>query len=214
MPEDPRAAVARLRPGGRAATKRGAILAAAREILAEGGVRDLTVERVAARSGVAKTTVYRRWRDKHELALAVLIDMVESLAPTPELGDTRAELVSFLDATIMVVAGTPMGDVVRGLVPDLGADSPLGRAFRERVAAVRLADARRVIERGIERGALRTDLDVELLLDLLLGPVYYRLLLGSEPLRVGFAERVVDAVLPAFAVRAGSRQRDRPSARV
>jgi hypothetical protein len=56
-----------------------------------------------------------------------------------------------------------------------------------------------VIERGVERRALRPELDVELLLDLLLGAVYYRLLLSSQRLEIGFAEQVVDAVLPAFA---------------
>ena len=50
-----------------------AILAATRDLLAEGGVRELTVEGVAARSGVAKTTIYRRWRSRDDLALAVLI---------------------------------------------------------------------------------------------------------------------------------------------
>ena len=49
----------------------------------------MTVEGVAARAGVAKTTVYRRWRSKDELALAVLIDMVEQMASVPDLGDTR-----------------------------------------------------------------------------------------------------------------------------
>ncbi len=51
------------------------------------------MEGVAARAGVAKTTIYRRWRGKDELALAVLIDMVEQVVSTPDLGDTRAELV-------------------------------------------------------------------------------------------------------------------------
>ncbi len=64
-------------PGGgrradRAAAIETAILAVARELLAEGGVQRLTVEGVAARSGVAKTTVYRRWRSKEDLALAVI----------------------------------------------------------------------------------------------------------------------------------------------
>jgi AcrR family transcriptional regulator len=56
----------------------------------------LTVEGVAARSGVAKTTIYRRWRSKEDLALAVLLDMTEQVVDVPELDDTRAELVAFL----------------------------------------------------------------------------------------------------------------------
>jgi AcrR family transcriptional regulator len=175
------------------------ILDATRELLAAGGVRELTVERVAARSGVAKTTIYRRWRGKHELALAVLIDMVENVVATPDLGDTRQELISFVDAAVKILGSTLMGRVMQGLVSDLATDPGLARAFRERVVAMRVAEVRRVAERGIERGDLRPDTDVELLHELLFGPVYYRLLLSGAPLDDRLAERIVDAVLPAVA---------------
>src|SRR3982751_1214891 len=69
------------------------ILAATREILAEGGVASLTMEGVAGRAGVAKTTVYRRYRSRDDLALALLIDMVRSITGAPEVADVRAELV-------------------------------------------------------------------------------------------------------------------------
>jgi AcrR family transcriptional regulator len=64
-------------PHPRAVRSRRAILDAARDLLAHGDVRSVTVEAVAAHSSVAKTTIYRRWRDKWELALdAVMIDML------------------------------------------------------------------------------------------------------------------------------------------
>ena len=63
--------------------RRSPILDATRELLVDGGVHGLTVEGVAIRAGVAKTTIYRRWRSKDELALAVLIDMVEQVVATP-----------------------------------------------------------------------------------------------------------------------------------
>jgi AcrR family transcriptional regulator len=178
-----------------------AILAAARELLAEGGVQQLTVERVAARSGIAKTTIYRRWRDKHELALAVLIDMVETVVATPNLDDTRQELIAFVDASVKILGSTLMGRVMQGLVSDLAANPALALAFQERVVAVRLAEVRRLLERGIERGEVRPEADFELAHELLFGPVYYRLLLSGAPLAQGLAQRVVDAVFPAFAAR-------------
>jgi len=177
------------------------ILDATRELLADGGVRELTIERVAARAGVAKTTIYRRWRGKHELALAVLIDMVETVVATPDLGDTRAELVAFVDAAVSILGSTLMGRVMQGLVSDLATDPGLAQAFRKRVVAMRVAEVRRLIERGIERGDLRPEADVELAHELLFGPVYYRLLLSGAPLEPGLAERIVDAVLPAFGAR-------------
>ncbi|HVM56118.1 MAG TPA: TetR/AcrR family transcriptional regulator [Gaiellaceae bacterium] len=175
-----------------------AILDATRELLAEGGVRKLTVEGVAARSGVAKTTIYRHYRGKHELALAVLIDMVEQVVSTPDLGDTRAELVGFVDAAVTILGTTLMGRAMQGLVSDLATDHDLATAFRERVVAMRIAEADRLLARGIERGDLRADTDVELAHELLFGPVYYRLLLSGAPLDDGLAGRVVDAVLAAF----------------
>jgi AcrR family transcriptional regulator len=176
-----------------------AILEATRALLAEGGVQRLTVEGVAARSGVAKTTIYRRWRSKDELALAVLIDMVEQIASIPDLRDTRAEFVAFVDGAVRVLGSTLMGRVMQGLVSDLAADPELAEAFRRRVVSIRVAEVRRLVDRGIARGDLRRDADYELAHELLFGPVYYRLLLSGEPLGEDLAERVVALVLPAFA---------------
>jgi len=164
-------------------------------------VRELTVERVAARSGVAKTTIYRRWRGKHELALAVLMDMVENVVATPDLEDTRKELISFVNAAVEILGSTVMGRVMQGLVSDLATDPGLARAFRERVVARRVAEVRRLLERGIDRGDIRADADIELAHELLFGPVYYRLLLSGAPLDKRLAERIVDAVLPVLAPR-------------
>jgi AcrR family transcriptional regulator len=175
-----------------------AILEATRELLAERGVNQLTVEGVAARSGVAKTTIYRRWRSKDELALAVLLDMVEQIVEVPDLGDVRRELIAFVDGAVKILGTTLMGRVMQGLVSDLATDPELGRSFRERIVAFRVAEIRRVLERAIERGELRPDVDVDLVHELLFGPVYYRLLLSGGPLDKGLATRIVDAVLPAI----------------
>jgi AcrR family transcriptional regulator len=188
------------RPGRRGARAERAILTATAELLAEDGVQALTVERVAARSGVAKTTIYRRWRGKRDLALAVLLDVMESAGEvTADLGDTRRELVAFVHAVITVLDRTSMGRVMQGLVSDLAADPALAAAFRERVVARRVADARLVLERGIARGDLRPDVDAELAHELLFGPVYYRLMISGAPLDEQLAERIVAAVWPALA---------------
>jgi AcrR family transcriptional regulator len=176
-----------------------AILDATRELLAEESVGRLTVVGVAARSGVAKTTIYRRWTGKDELALAVLIDMVETVPPTPDLGDTRAELVAFVEAVVGILRGSLMGRVMQGIVSDLATNPDLGDAFRERVVAVRLAEVRRLLARGVARGDVRPDADAELANELLFGPVYYRLLLSAAPLDAGLAARVVDAAMAALA---------------
>ncbi len=175
-----------------------AILAATRDLLAEGGVRNLTVEGVAARSGVAKTTIYRRWRSKDELALAVLIDMVTTVAPAAKRGDARAELIGLVQGAVRVLGRTLMGTVMQGLVSELATDPGLAQAFRERVVGLRRQEVEQVLRRGIERGELRADIDLGLVHEMLFGAVYYRLLLSGAPLNRGLAERIVDALLPAL----------------
>jgi AcrR family transcriptional regulator len=176
-----------------------AILEATRELLIEQGVHGLTVEGVAARAGVAKTTIYRRYRSKHELAVAVLFDMVQQVVAVEDLGDTRAELITLVNGAVRVLESTLMGRVMRGLVSDFATDPDLGEAFREQIVSVRIAEVRRLVDRGIERGDLAPEADYELVHELLFGPVYYRLLLSGAPLDAELAERIVDAVLPGLA---------------
>jgi AcrR family transcriptional regulator len=175
-----------------------AILQATRDLLSESGVRHLTVEKVAARSGVAKTTIYRRWRSKEDLALAVLIDFVQTITAVTRVDDVRSELVALLKGAITALGTTAMGSIMQGLVSELATNDELSQRFKDQVVALRVSEVRRIVERGIERGELRPDIDVDLLHELLFGPVYYRLLLTGRPLERKFASQVVDAVLAAF----------------
>ena len=192
--------VRRPRPAAntRAGRTEAAILAATRELLSRASVRELTVEGVAARSGVEKTSIYRRWRSKDELALAVLIDMVQSVVAVPELEDTRSELIALLRGAIRILSKTLMGSVMQGLVSELAGNAELAASFREQVVALRKTEVRKIIERGVERGELRADTDAGLVHDLLFGPVYYRLFLSGEPLDRKLAARVVEAILPGI----------------
>jgi AcrR family transcriptional regulator len=176
-----------------------AILDATRELLADVGVRGLTVEGVAAKAGVAKTTIYRRWRSRDDLALAVLLEMVAKVTAVPDLGDTRAELTKFVNGAVDILGKSLMGRVMQGLVSELATNPELAKSFREQVVAARLAEVRRTVDRGIERGDLRADTDYELAHELLFGPVYYRLLLSGGTLDEKLAPRIVDAFLRAFA---------------
>ena len=86
---------------------------------------------------------------------------------------------------------------MQGLVSEVAADPELARAYRERVVNRRVADVRRLVERGISRGDLRPDLDAEMLTDLLLGPIYYRFFLSGSPLDEGFGVRLVNTLFPS-----------------
>jgi len=159
-------------------------------------VHGLTVEGVAVRSGVAKSTIYRRWRSKEDLALAALLEVIQQEPrPVRHVGSTRSALVAYLGRLIENLNSKLYGRVIRGLISDLGVDLELARGFRERVLARRVAAVRELLQRGIERGELRRDLDLEIAVDLLLGPIYYRLLISGEPLTSAFVDRLVRGVM-------------------
>ena len=194
-------------PPSRSARSEQAILDATRGLLAEVGVGGLTIEGVAARSGVAKTTIYRRWRDKDELALAaVWSDLVTGLEAPRDVGDTRAELASFVEPVVATLRQPLMSSVMRGLTSEIAADAELSRTYREQIVEPRLEQIRALIARGVERGDLRPDTDARLAHEMLIGPVMYRLLYSGQPLDDGLGARLADAVLRAFG------RSDRPGA--
>jgi AcrR family transcriptional regulator len=204
-------AVAEPTPNRRAERSKQAILDATRELLAEdGGVRALTVETVAARSGVAKTTIYRRWRDKWELALdAVMIDLLPRFANPVDVGNTRKELLTFVNSVVKTLASRPYGPAMQGLVSEIATQPELARIYRQQVVEPRMLQLRPVIERGITRGDLRPDTDLRLVHELLLGPIFYRLLLSGAPLDRNLGPRIVDATLEGFRPRTQPRIRKR-----
>ena len=183
------------RPGRRARSDK-AILNATRALLEEHGVRGLTIEAVAERSGVAKTTIYRRHRDRDDLALAVLIEDTESFRTPPDLGDTRKELLRFVKEATEIIR---RGNVIQGIASEIATNPDLGQTYRERIIEIRLAEVGAIIERGIERGDLRPDTDVRVAHELLVGPLMYRLIFSGMPLDRKHARQVVDAVMTAYA---------------
>src|SRR5215468_5417034 len=192
------------RPDRRAERSTQAILAATRELLGpDGDVGSLTVEAVAARSGVAKTTIYRRWRDKWELALdAVMIDVLPGFDDPVDVGDTRKELLTFVNSVVRMLAATPYGPAMQWLVSQIATDPGLARVYREQVVQPRMAQLAPVIERGIARGDLRADTEVRLVHELLVGPIFYRLLLSGAPLGRNLGACLVDAIMAGFTPRA------------
>ena len=168
---------------------------AALDLLAEHGYEGLTVEAVAQRAGVAKTTIYRRFGSKAELtAGAVMILAAAGRAPNAGAGSTRDSLVAILREVIRALRNTVAGQIIPDLVGAMPSHPELIEAFAK-FAEPRRAVFFEVLRRGVENGELRPDIDFELAADLLYGPIYYRLLVTRKPLKPSDAERIVDAVM-------------------
>jgi AcrR family transcriptional regulator len=190
------------RPVGRPRSDRAhrAILEAARLELVEHGFSRLRLEHVAARAGVGKATIYRRWPSKEALAGELLAGLVAPHIAVADVGDTRAELRACVATAVHAVAATEFGPVVRALLSQIAVNPAIGDPFRATAVRARREEVARVVDRGIARGDLRPDVDVEVATELLVGPVYFRLVFGGA-LDEDFAARVGDSVLRGFATR-------------
>ncbi|MFI5286809.1 MAG: TetR/AcrR family transcriptional regulator [Candidatus Dormibacteria bacterium] len=203
--EEQRPAPARLGPspparGGRPRSERAhqAILTAARELLIAEGFAALRLEHVAARAGVGKATIYRRWPSKEALAQDLLAQLAEPHIGIADMGNTRDELLAAVTNPLRAVTETDFGPVIRSLLSEIASNPTIGDPFRATVVGARRAEIARVIKRGIARGDLRADADIEVATEVLVGPVYFRLMFGGI-LDLAFAERVVDSVMRGFA---------------
>ena len=188
------------RPTGRPREERAdrAILAAALELMAEQGVRDLRMDDVASRAGVGKATIYRRYRSKEELVTATVAQLVSEIT-LPDSGSTRDDLLALMHRAVTVYSGSLEAGVMPGLVDAMSRDPELARTVREGVLAGRRAGLRSVLERGVARGDLSADMDFELALDVLGGPLFYRLLVTGGPIDERLAQGVAELILRGFA---------------
>jgi AcrR family transcriptional regulator len=183
------------RPRSEVANK--AILFAAREELVEHGFTRFRLEHVAARAGVAKATLYRRWPSKEALAQELLADLAAPHIAVEDIGDTGEELYLCVEHALHAVRDTPFGPVVRALLSQIAVNPSLGDPFRATVVHARRTEIARVIARGIARGDLRPDADIDIATELLVGPVYFRLIFGGS-LEDDFARRIATSVHTAF----------------
>jgi AcrR family transcriptional regulator len=186
------------RPRSEAARRR--ILDAARELLIEEGFTRLRLEHVAARAGVGKSTIYRRWPSKEALTLELLLELAKPHLAIRDVGATRAEMLAAVENPIRAITNSPFGPVIRAMMSQIAGNPAIGDPFRSTVVAARRAEIGRVIERGIARGDLRPDADRSVATELLAGPVYFRLVFGGS-LDHDLAVRVVDTLLDGLASR-------------
>jgi AcrR family transcriptional regulator len=184
-------------PRGRPRSERAhqAILDAANEILEERGFVDLTIDEVAQRAGVSKTTIYRRWPTKGTLVFEAFAADFLARVPGPDTGSLRGDLLASLRAWIRVNKGTVKGRTLVGLIAEVQRDPELAEIWREGVIGPVRAQHRTIVERAIERGEVLPDVDPDVVLDLIYGAAYHRLLQSHLPLSDRFAQDVVDTVV-------------------
>lgn len=166
-----------------------AILQATIAILSEVGFNQLSIEAVAARAGVGKPTIYRRWPSKPELVL----DAVQRLAPPFPTADTGDPLTDLRQIVPELIVGLTSSPVARATLA-LANDAEMARRVGDEYLAPRRAAIADILHRAIAAGELRADIDVEMAIDMMVGPAIYRWLVTAQPVDADTGRRIVDAV--------------------
>ena len=178
----------------RCPTTHQAILDAANNLLDEIGFTNMSLEGIAARAGVGKATIYRRWSNKASVVMDAFLAATAKEIAFPNTSSAREDIRRQMRSVVKVLNG-PRGRTIATLIGVVQSDNELAEAFRTRFVAVRRGEAKAVVQRGIANGEFKPDMDLESVLDCLYGPLYFRLLIGHEKASAKYADQLVDLVL-------------------
>ena len=173
------------------------MLKAAADLLGpRGGHAAVTIEKIAARAEVAKTTVYRWWPSK----IAIFMDLFEQLATKrligfADSGSVEADLRHVLRGLLRLFRTTAAGAAVAGMITEAQINPAAAAVFRDEFVARGRVLSRLALERARFRGELPMKFDIELAIDIMSGAIWYRLLLGHAPLNDAYADAIVRTVL-------------------
>src|SRR5262245_53991395 len=161
----------------RSAAAHEAIRRAALTLFIEQGPEAMSIEAVAAKAGVGKASIYRRWRSKEELVIDAVIEVFAE-PPLPDTGTVRGDLVQSTRDLLTLMSSSPTGDVFPRMAAEVARRTPLGRLYGKRVIGPRRALFATTLRRAIARGELPRAIDVELAVDHLVGTLLLRRLTG------------------------------------
>jgi AcrR family transcriptional regulator len=184
------------RPGGRSARVRAAVIAATLAELADRGYSGVSLDGVAVRAAVHKTTVYRRWRTKEALVLDAMLAQAGLTVAVPDTGSLRGDLLELARRSATIQTSRAGEAVVRAVAGEAPGNRRMAAAS-SRFWAERLELDRTILHRARDRGEIGATTAHRPVIEALLGPLYFRLLVTGEPLDDEFIEGVVNLVYTA-----------------
>jgi AcrR family transcriptional regulator len=202
MADDQTAKETRRRPGGRSARVRSAVLKATLDELAESDYASLSLEAVARRAGVNKTSVYRRWGTRENLVLEAMLERGAEQVPIPDTGSLERDLVLYGTAIAAGVRAPEVQAIVRTVASIHDPRSPIVDASR-RFWKTRYRMASEMVERAIARGEVPEGTDPRVVVESVVAPIYFRLLMSRQSVGPKFIED-----LARFAARAARAPAD------
>ena len=184
-------------PDPRLARTRAVVLDAATEVLSEQGTEGFTVDAVVARSGVAKTTIYRHWPTKDELLLAAMACFARPES-APDTGTLRGDLLELLGGLAYALADEQWSRSLPSML-ERAEHHPELAAQHLAIVKLKTAPLIAVVERGCDRGEIRADVDLDLVPALFCGPLFFRRLMMRKTTDAAQVEVIVDSVLAGLA---------------
>lgn len=163
------------------------------DLLVEHGYDGLTVEGVAARSGVNKTTIYRWYPSKEALLAAAMIESEILELTVADTGSLRGDLIALTEQVLRLLTAPEGGRVARAAIG--GLDRPELAVVAKEFCAKRIAKEQAIFDRATARGELTEGADPALVIDLLAGAIWYRVLVRQTPMPDGHTEALVDTIL-------------------
>jgi AcrR family transcriptional regulator len=169
------------------------VLSTAFALLSESGVAGFSVDEVARRSGVAKTTIYRHWPTREALVLDAA-SRISAEQEVPDTGSLRGDLVALITDTGHLLSTARWSTVVPSIVDVAERDAEFAQVHAK-IQRGHAAALRRVIERAADRGELPANADRAAMISALIGPLYYRRWFSREPIDQAFVETIVSNVI-------------------
>ncbi|MDY6054617.1 TetR/AcrR family transcriptional regulator [Micrococcus sp.] len=160
-------------------------------LLREHGYAGLTIERVAAASGTAKTTIYRRWASKAEMVFALVVHRADQ-APPIDTGSLVGDVQAIAERAVAVVAGDPGRDVLPGLLADMAGDAGLAARLRDAFVGAARDDIAAILDRAHDRGELSEEADADGFHAALLGIPYAHVHLLANDATGHLSERLAE----------------------
>lgn len=168
------------------------------ELVDEFGLKGVTIDAIAERAGVSKSTIYRRWSSKEDLMVDAVAGLVGGIE-IPEGDGIREVLLHALGRLKSYMSKTTAGVVLPWMIGEVAHGSDIGRRYAEAVIIPGRQALAGHIAAAVDAGELRSDLDVEMAVDMLLGPLIVNKLLGSyRTPRDTWAEEFIDALLDGW----------------
>lgn len=182
-------------------------MTAATELIIERGVGNLSIEEVAARSGVAKTTIYRHWPERASLVLDTVRSHFEHIG-APDTGTLRGDLRAFFGLMHERDLSGRVGEIMPCIIEAASRDQEMA-ALVDRFGQERERGLMRILDRARERGELSTDLDTRELVGVVIGPIVFHKVIRRQPLTTEYVDTCIDIALRGIASRYQSEHNEK-----